>query len=134
MKPSAVAAAVVEKDGKFLLVKEVLENNKEYWIIPGGGVEFGETLEQAAVREIKEETNLDIKIVRFIGYKEVVRTEFNYHAIIFFFLARPAGGELILGDKAIDGKFFTPAEIKELSLVDSARWLFESGIRDGPRD
>lgn len=52
---------LVQDGGNFLLIKEVLEDSKEYWIVPDGKVIFGETISDAAKREIKEELGIDIK-------------------------------------------------------------------------
>ena len=71
-KPKIVVAAVIEKDGKYLLIKEKLSDGIEKWIVPGGKVEFGEKLEDAVKREIKEETNLDIEILEFLDFYEAV--------------------------------------------------------------
>ena len=123
--PKIIASALVEKEGKFLLVKEVLENGKEYWIVPGGGVEFGETLAEAARREIKEETNLDVEITKFIAFKEAIFPQRNYHTVIFFFLAKPLRGELKPGKGILAAQFFPKSELKNLNLVNSAQWLFK---------
>jgi len=55
-RPRVGSAVLVMKDGKFLLAERNKENYKNKWIIPGGGVDFGEKIEVAAIREIKEET------------------------------------------------------------------------------
>ncbi len=124
--PKIIVSALIEKEEKFLLVKEILESGKQYWIIPGGSVEYGENLEEALKREIKEETNLDIEILEFIDFKEIIQLQFNYHTIIFFFRVKPVNYDLILeDDKILDGRFFSKEEIKELKLVDSNRWLLE---------
>ena len=124
-RPSIVVSALIEKDNKFLLVKEVLESGKEYWIIPGGKVEFGENLLEAVKREIKEETNLDIEIKKFIDFQEAIVPQYNYHTIIFFYHAFPKNEKLILENKIIEANFFSKEEIKNLNLVDSARKFFE---------
>jgi len=120
-KPKITVAALVEKDNKFLLTKEILESGKEYWIVPGGGVEFGENLIDAVKREIKEETNLDIEINVFAGFQEVIVPKYNYHTIIFFYRALPKNENLLLEKKILEAKFFTKKEIKNLNLVDSSR-------------
>ena len=127
--PKVVVAGLVEKDGRFLLVKEMLESNTEKWIIPGGAVEFGESLEDALVREMKEETNLDVEISRFLDFKEVIATQFNYHTIIFFFLVKAKNSDIKLEQKILDHGFFTKDETKNMQLVSSARWLFDTYIR-----
>lgn len=124
--PKIIVSALIEKDGGYLLIKEVLESGKEYWILPGGGVEYGETLEEALKREIKEEVNLDIEILKFLHFKEHQRLEFDYHTIIFFFKVKSLHNNLILEDgKVLEAKFFAPKEIKNLRLVDTAKWLLK---------
>lgn len=124
--PKIIASALVEKDNKILLIKETLEDNNEYWIVPGGTVEFGESLADALKREIKEETNLEIEILRFFDFKEAIHTKYDYHTIIFFFLTKPINeNNLVLDGKILDAKFFGKEEIKELRLVDTATWILE---------
>lgn len=131
MLPKIIASALVEKDGKFLLVKETLEDNKDYWIVPGGHVEFGEKIKDTVKREIKEETNLDIEIVKFMDFKEAIFAKHGYHTVIFFFLAKPLTDEIVLSEeKVLDAKFFTKEELKDLNLVQSARWLVENHLAE----
>jgi ADP-ribose pyrophosphatase len=120
--PRAISAVIAVQDDKVLLVKEVLENGKEYWIFPGGGVEFGESTEDAAVREMKEEIGLSVKIDHFVGFKEVIRKEFEYHTIVFFYMAEPLGEVVISDKKILEARYFTLEEANSLQLVDSARW------------
>ncbi len=126
--PKIIASALVEKDGKFLMVKETLEDNKDYWIVPGGHVEFGEKIEDTVKREMKEETNLDIEIVKFLGFKEAIHTKHGYHTVIFFFLAKSLSDKLVLDKQLLDAKFFTKEELKDLDLVQSAKWLVENHL------
>ena len=107
-----------------MFAKEVLEDNKETWIIPGGKVEFGESLEEAAKREIKEELGVDITITRLIDFHEAIHTNFNYHTIIFFFLAT-ATGSIQHAPEILEAKYATKEELTQMPLVKSATWLFE---------
>lgn len=131
MQPRIISAVVLVKDKKVMLVKEVLEDKKEHWIFPGGGVEFGETIEEAAAREVKEETGLDVKLKEFLGFKEIIRPQFDYHTIIFFFVAEPLNHDVVRIKKILDAKYFTPAETKNLPLVDSAKWAIEEMNKKG---
>jgi len=124
-KPKVIAAVLVEDNGKLLLAKEKLESGNEHWLVPGGKVEFGETLQQAALREIKEETGFDIEITKLIDFHEAIHTKFDYHTIIFFYLAKIKGGSLKLPEEILDAKFFTREEINNLNLVSSAKWLID---------
>lgn len=123
--PNVIVSALIEKDGKFLLVKEVLEDAKEYWIFPGGKVEFGENLVDAVKREIKEETNLNIEILKFIDFKEAIHVNHYYHSIIFFFLAKPSDDKIILDNKILEAKYFSKEQLEKINLVDSAKWILE---------
>ena len=107
------------------MVKEILESGRKCWIFPGGGVEFGKTLEEAIKREIKEELGMEIKVEKLIGFKEAIFPQYNYHTVIFFFLANPLGRLSIDDQKILEARYFDLREIGNLNLVDSARWAFE---------
>lgn len=91
-------------------------------VISGGGVKFGETIQDAAIREIKEETGLDIEITDFIGHKEAINVPGNYHSIIFFFLTKPKQLNIEPRDDISQAKFFSIDEIKNLKVIESAEW------------
>jgi len=124
-EPRVVVSAIIRKGNKLLLTKEVLEDGKEYWIFPGGGVKFGENLEEALKREIKEELGMEIEIEKFINFKEAIFPNYHYHTIIFFFLAKPLNEPSINEKKILDIRYFDLKEIENLNLVNSARWVFE---------
>ena len=124
-QPRAVAAALIQKDGKYLLTREVMANGKERWIIPGGGIDFGESITEAIVREIKEELGLDIKVGEYIGHFESIFPEVNYHSIIFFHHAEQVSDNIELEDCVLEVKYFEPDEIKDLDLVISAEAIFK---------
>lgn len=123
-------SALIKKGNKFLLVKEKLENNIEMWIVPGGGVDFGESLEEAVTREVKEELGTDIKIIKFLKFHEAIFTQYNYHSMIFFFLVKVINEKFKLERKILDVKFFTQKQMKKIQLVDSAKWLVTEKFTD----
>jgi ADP-ribose pyrophosphatase YjhB (NUDIX family) len=129
--PRVIASVILKKENKILLIKEVLEDKKEHWIFPGGGVDFGETLEEAAKREIKEEIDSDVEIKELLGFKEIIRTQFDYHTIIFFFVAKPLNHDIAKLERTLDAKYFTVSEAKNLNLVDSAKWAIEEITKKG---
>jgi len=126
-KPKLVVGILVRNKNKFLLAKEKLEGGKEYWIVPGGKVEFGESIEDAAIREIEEETGIKIKHLKFLTYKEAIFPKFNYHTVIFFFEAKTKSTKTRddIEGKVITSEWFTKKDINKLDLVDSAEWLFK---------
>jgi ADP-ribose pyrophosphatase YjhB (NUDIX family) len=129
--PRVVVAVIVRNNNKLLLVKEKLEDLKDHWIIPGGGVEFGERITDAAKREILEETGINIKVKGVMGYKEIIVTKYGYHTVLFFVDSESKDHPSSLEKKILDAKYFDRDEIRKLDLVDSARWFFESEFADG---
>jgi 8-oxo-dGTP diphosphatase len=82
-------ATVTIKDGKVLLVKSKYEEN-EFYLFPGGGMEFGETIEETAIRETLEETGLKVKIKRLLHLNEYIcKDDWNKRSVTAFFLAEP---------------------------------------------
>lgn len=124
-KPRVGGAVLLEQDGKFLIGRRNKKIGNGKWIIPGGGVEWGEKIQDAAVREFKEETGITVEITNFIGWKEILAIDHDYHAIVFFYLAKRVSGELVATDDISEAHFFTVDEIKKLDHVESVQWVFE---------
>ncbi|MFH1505956.1 MAG: NUDIX domain-containing protein [archaeon] len=124
--PKASCAVLVEKDGKFLLGERAKVNYQGFWVIPGGRVDFGEKLEDAAVREVKEETNIDVELVKFLGWKEIINIPGNYHRCVFFYLGKPKNTNIKVSDDLLQAKFFSMDEIKKLkNLAASVEWVLK---------
>lgn len=86
----AVIVAVID-EGKILLTRR---EDFEVWCLPGGGVEEGESLAEAGIREAKEETGLDVELTRLVGvYSRLGGGLHDVHAVLY--AARPVGGELM---------------------------------------
>jgi len=86
-------AAIIIKEDKILLVQHE-KNDRKYWLIPGGGVEFGETLEEAAKRELQEECSLDIELGDLIFISETIPPDNHRHVINYYFEAKISGGDM----------------------------------------
>ena len=89
-RPVLAVGAVVVKDGKLLMIRRAKEPGKGLWSIPGGRVENGEYLSQALVREVKEETNLDVEVRELLGILEVPG---DPHYVILDHVAAVVGGD-----------------------------------------
>ncbi|WP_159880975.1 NUDIX hydrolase [Paenibacillus puerhi] len=96
------AAVVLNKDNKILL----LNGPKRGWEIPGGRVEEGESISSAAVRETKEETGIDIEIVKFCGIFQNVKES----VCSTLFVGRPVGGEFKTSNESLEINYFSLEE------------------------
>jgi mutator protein MutT len=97
-RPFVGVGAVIVSDGKVLLVKRGREPLAGQWSLPGGAVEVGETLEECLVRELREETGLDVEVGPVIEvFDRITRDDegrVEYHFVLVDYLCWPIGGEL----------------------------------------
>ncbi len=113
------AGAVVSNElGQILLHKRL---DTGTWSLPGGAMEMGETAAEAAIREVKEETGLDIKIDELIGVYSNKYTELpnkdKYYGVGISFVASVVGGEIVQeSDESSEVKFFDPDKIPKLAF------------------
>lgn len=89
----ATVGAVVESRGKILLELRSIEPFKDSWCIPGGHIEFGEPVEDALVREVREETGLTVIDYHFLDYFTEYFPELEWHAVALIFVAHVEGRE-----------------------------------------
>jgi len=114
-----VVGAIIEKNGKFLLVKETKLTAKDKWSHPAGWLEVEEDAIEAVKREVKEETGFDFEPKNILGIYALVKLEAGviHHAIKIIFLgdiSEKETGEL--ADDVSETKWFTPEEIENMSL------------------
>jgi len=119
-----VRVIILDDENRVLMVKQYHEN-REFWLVPGGAIEAGETSIAAAEREVREETGLEVMIGRLIWHVEEV-SEDRGMRFVNFFLGDIIGGELKLGEDPEfdeDGQvlrevaFLTKEEIQGLPKV-----------------
>ena len=104
-----VAGVLVAREGKVLLVQEKQTKVYGQWNLPGGHVDQGETIEQAAIREAKEETGFDVAL----DAKLLVLHSAVDRPVLHAFAAHITGGQLHYpADEILAAKWFTPAEIR----------------------
>lgn len=114
----AVSAAIVDS-GRILLVLRGRPPSQGQWSVPGGRVEWGETLREAAIREMREETGLEIELGPMVAMVERIdpAPTPTYHFVIIDFLARAVGGILQAGDDAAAARWLTHDEWMALPLT-----------------
>jgi len=88
-------ALIINNKNETLLVKRGLKSKNEVgvWSKPGGAVEFGEKVEDAVIREIKEELGIEIELIKFLGFTNQIIKEENQHWVTFNYLAKIINGE-----------------------------------------
>ncbi|EFF91231.1 NUDIX hydrolase [Streptomyces sp. e14] len=120
----AASAVVTDEQGRILLQRR---RDNDLWALPGGGMEMDDSLPGAAVREVKEETGLDVEITGLVGtYTDPrhviaytdgeVRRQFNV-----CFTARITGGELAISDESTELRFVDPRELDSLPMHHTQR-------------
>lgn len=110
--PVPGAGVLVEIDGGLVLIQRGEEPFRGWWALPAGYIEADESVEQAAVRECREETGLEVELVELFGVDSFPEGPVE-SGIIIFYRARPVGGTLQAGDDAQNVGIFRPDEIPE---------------------
>jgi ADP-ribose pyrophosphatase YjhB (NUDIX family) len=119
-------------DPRVLLIRRGQAPLLGEWSLPGGIVECGETLRDAAAREAREETGLVVEIVDMLGvYERVVAGDagrVQYHYVLIDFLCRPLSGDLKAASDAADVRWFTREELPALDLTADANDVVHKGF------
>jgi ADP-ribose pyrophosphatase YjhB (NUDIX family) len=129
-RPQIAVSAAIFRDSQILLVRRARSPAKGFYSLPGGRVEFGETLHAALHREVDEETSLQIEIVDLAGWREVVPGPAGGgHYLIMSFAARWVAKEPVLNDELDDFKWLPPDSLGDLKLTGGLREVIQSAQR-----
>ncbi len=116
----AVSAAIIH-DGRVLIVRRARSPATGIYTLPGGGVEVGETLHDAVVREVREETALTVEPVALAGYREAIIRDADglveRHFVILPFAARWLAGEPVLSEELSEAKWLDPPDLAALATT-----------------
>jgi 8-oxo-dGTP diphosphatase len=117
----AVSAAIFRKR-KVLVVRRARKPALNLYTLPGGAVEAGETLVDAVIREVREETSLAIEPIALAGHREVIARDnqgkVERHFVILCFAARWLAGEPVLSDELDDSRWLDPPELGNYCTTD----------------
>jgi ADP-ribose pyrophosphatase YjhB (NUDIX family) len=121
-RPYLAVSAAIFRDGRVLVVRRAQPPARGVFTLPGGGVELGETLEQAVIREVREETALEIEPLKLAGYRQMIARDaaglVERHFVILPFAARWIAGEVALNDELAEAKWLLPSELAGLKTTE----------------
>ena len=121
-RPYLAVSAVIFRDGRVLIVRRGRPPAHGLYTLPGGGVELGETLEQAIIREVREETGLAITPLALVGFREALARDaagrVERHFVILPFAARWIAGEVALSEELAEAHWRKPDELAGLNTTE----------------
>jgi 8-oxo-dGTP diphosphatase len=128
----AVSAAIV-RAGQVLVVRRARSPADGLFSLPGGLVEIGETLTQALIREVREETSLTIEPVGLAGFREAIARDrddqVERHFVILPFAARWLAGEPVLNEELSEARWLRPAELAGLPTTPGLAEIVASAFK-----
>ncbi len=134
-RPRVAVGAVVFKDDKVLLVRRAKPPAEHVWAIPGGSVEIGESLREAAEREILEETGVTIRALEPVYTFDVIDRDagggVRFHYVIIDLTAEYIQGVPLAGDDASAASWFSSDELATVNVNTRTRELLKSKFRFG---
>jgi 8-oxo-dGTP diphosphatase len=131
-QPLVGVGAIIIENSRVVLVKRAHPPLQAQWSIPGGVLEVGELVREAAVREAREETGLSVEPGELLGvYDRVLRDpggRVQYHYVLIDFLCRRVSGELQAADDAAEVRWFTREELPALNLAGDTLEVVHKGF------
>jgi len=123
--PVVVVIGVVKEENRYLLTKRQTPKSEwNKWQFPGGGLEFGEKLDEAVKRELKEETGIDVKIIKRLNrVYEIIREKDKFHGIFFVYLCEmiDKNQKIKINNEASEFGWFTKKEILQLDSLEGTK-------------
>lgn len=117
-RPIVGASVLVKREGgDVLLVERLNDPGRGEWALPGGKVDYGETVEHAAVREVKEETNVDVELRELLGAYNIIGEK--YHFVTISFLGEPKTTDIVSGADVGLADWINPENLGKKALTET---------------
>jgi 8-oxo-dGTP diphosphatase len=130
--PLVGIGAIIIENGRVVLVKRAHPPLQAEWSIPGGVLEVGELVREAAIREAREETGLTVEPGELLGVYDRVLRDANqrvqYHYVLIDFLCRRVAGDLAAASDAVEVRWFAREELPELKLAEDTLDVIRKGF------
>jgi mutator protein MutT len=131
-RPYVGVGAVVLHSGRVLLVRRRSEPLAGEWSLPGGAVEVGETLAEAVIREVREETGIEIAVGPVIEVLDRITPDdegrTRYHFVLVDYLCTFVGGRVTPASDVAEAVFAEPRELDRFALTDAAMRVIRRGL------
>lgn len=123
LDPKVAVGTIISHDGAIVMVKRAIEPAYGKWVFPGGFVDRGERVEEAAIREAREESCLEVRISRLLN----VYSYADHPVIIIVYVAEIIGGQAEAGDETLEVGLFKPTELpwNDLAFPSTSQALHE---------
>jgi 8-oxo-dGTP diphosphatase len=132
-RPLVGVGALIVEAGRVVLIKRGHEPLKGEWSVPGGLLELGETVRQAAEREALEETNLVVCATELLGVFDRIVEDSDkrtcYHYVLIDFLCQKISGDLHASGDADDARWFTRDEVRGLHLAEDTAAVIQTALQ-----
>lgn len=134
-RPILGVGALILNGESILLIERGKEPLKGYWSIPGGAVETGEKLEDALIREVKEETGLTVTVEKLVEiFERIIPDKLSdrtkHHYVLIDSICRVTGGDLCCGDDASNARWVERQELKNYQLTPGTLSVIEKAFRE----
>lgn len=131
-RPVVGVGVVVLDAGKVLLIRRGKPPRQGQWSLPGGGQKLGETVFEAAAREVREETGLDVEVLGLVDVVDSIRNDdagrVHYHYTLVDVFAIIRGGTLRPGGDAADAAWIAPADVPGLGLWSETERIIDLAV------
>jgi 8-oxo-dGTP diphosphatase len=131
-RPYLAVSAAILRDGKVLIVRRARPPSQDLFTLPGGAVETGETLAEAVVREVREETALTIEPVELAGFREVLLRDeagrIERHFVVLCFAARYVSGTPTPNEELAELRWIDPAKVEALRTTEGLAEIIAQAV------
>jgi ADP-ribose pyrophosphatase YjhB (NUDIX family) len=134
LDPKVACGTIAERDGQFALIRRNIDPRKGFWSFPCGFMEIDETTEEAAIRETREETGLEVEVDSLLGTYSYRESFFGGAIVVVVYHARVRGGTLQAADDCCEARMIGPSEVPwDLLAFQSSHsavrdWLRRKGL------
>jgi 8-oxo-dGTP diphosphatase len=125
MNTKVTTDAIIVENNKILLIKRAIDPFKGKWALPGGHLEYGETTEKCVIREVQEETGLEVGVIKLLGVYSDPGRDPRGHTVTVIYLCKAEKGEAHAGDDAAETWWFPLDDLPEMAF-DHARIVKDS--------